>query len=51
MFNWIVCDTSKYLEPFNFDLCSTEFLEIELIYHLTVCIYKICLQIIYLMYL
>ena len=39
MFNWIVCDTLQYLEPFNFvDLCWIELLEIELFDHLTVCI-------------
>ena len=37
MFNWIVCDTLQYLEPFNFDFGETEFLEIELFDHLTVC--------------
>ena len=48
MFNWIVSDTLQYLEPFNFvDLCKTELFEIELFDHLTVCIYKMCFQIIY----
>ena len=32
------------------DLCLIELLEIELFGHLTVCIYKMCLQIIYLIY-
>ena len=36
MFNWIVCDTYQYLEPFNFDLCKIELFEIELFIHLTV---------------
>ena len=40
MFNWIV----EYFEPFNFiNLCLIELLEIEWFYHLTVCIYKMCL--------
>ena len=34
MFNWIVSDIQQYLE-------------IELFDHLTVCMYKMCLQIIY----
>ena len=36
MFNWIVRDTSQYLEPFSFDFCNIELLEIELFDHLTV---------------
>ena len=48
MFNWIVCNTQQYLKPFNYvNLSSIELLEIELFDHLTVCIYKMCLQIIY----
>ena len=48
MFNWFVIDTYRYLEPFNFvDLYKTLLLEIELFDHLTVSIYKLCLQIIY----
>ena len=36
------------MEPFNFiDLCKIELLETELSDHLTVCIYKMCLKIIY----
>ena len=42
MFNWLVSDTWHNLEPFNFEL-----FEIELFDHLIVCIYKMCLQIIY----
>ena len=38
LFNWIVCDTLQYLEPFNFaGLCRIELFEIELFDHLTVC--------------
>ena len=49
MFNWIVSDTLQYLEPFHLvDLCIIELLEIELFDHLIVCIYKMFLQIIYL---
>ena len=48
MFNWIVSETSQYLEPSNFvDLYKIELLEKELFDHLSVCIYKMCLQIIY----
>ena len=51
MFKWIVSDTVQYLEPFNFvDLCSILFFVIELFDHLTVCIYKMCLKIMYLIY-
>ena len=46
-FNWIVCDTEEYLEPFNFDLCQIELTEIEQFDHFTVCINKMCLQIIF----
>ena len=42
MFNWIVSDTYQYL-----DLWQIELLEIEQLDHLTVCIYKMCFQIIY----
>ena len=39
------------MELFNFvDLYKTELLEIELFDYLTVCIYKMCLQIMYLIY-
>ena len=49
MFNWIVSDWQQYMEPFDFfDLYKIEFLEVELFDHLTVCVYKMCLQIIYL---
>ena len=52
MFDWIVSDRLKYLEQFKFvDLCKTKLLEIEMFGHLTVCIYKMCLQIIYLLHL
>ena len=44
--NWIVC----YTQQFNFDSCKIELYEIELFDHLTVRIYKMCLQILYLMY-
>ena len=37
MFNWIVSDTSQYLELFSFDLCKIKLFEIELFDHLTVC--------------
>ena len=47
MFNWIVSDTEEYLEPFNFDFCKIELLEVELFDYLTVCIYKMCVQIIH----
>ena len=51
MFNWIVSDTQQFLEPFNFvDLWSIEVLEIDMFDHLTMCIYKMCLQIIFLIY-
>ena len=51
MFNWIVSDTKQYLESFNFvELCQTELFERELFDYLTVCIFKMCLQIIYLIY-
>ena len=41
-----------YLEPFNFVyLSQNELLDIELIDHLIACTYKMCLQIIYLIYL
>ena len=51
MFNWIISYTQQYLEPFKFvDSCSIELLEIELLDHLTVCIYKMYLQIIYSIY-
>ena len=46
MFNWIVSDTWQYLEPMNFDLYKI----LELLYHLTVCVYKMGLQIMYLIY-
>ena len=46
MSNWIVSDTEQYLEPFN--SCKIKLLEIELFNHLTACIYKMCLPIIYL---
>ena len=37
MLKWIVSDTLKYLEPFNFlDLCEIELFKIELLDHLTV---------------
>ena len=42
----MVTDTLKYLK--QFDLWQTELLEIELFDSLTVCIYKICLENIYL---
>ena len=46
---WIVCGTKQYLEPRNLvNLCYIESLEIELFNHLIVYIYKMCLQIIYL---
>ena len=39
------------MDQINFvDLSQTELLEIELFDYLTVCIYKMCLQIIYLVY-
>ena len=51
MFNRIVSDTLQYLEPFNFgDLYQIELIGIELFVRLTVCIYKMCLQIIYWIY-
>ena len=51
MFHWIVSNILQYLEAFTFvDLCETELLELELFDHLTVCIYKMCLQIIYIIY-
>ena len=35
MFNEIVSDTLRYLEPFNFvDLCKIKLLKIELFYYL-----------------
>ena len=38
MFNWIVSDTYKYLEPFNIvDLRKTKLFEIDLFNHLSVC--------------
>ena len=40
--------TEQILEPFNFvDLYKIELFEIELFNHLTFCINKMCLQIIY----
>ena len=49
MFNWIVSYAKQYLEPFNFvDTCLIELFEIELLDQLTVCINKMCLQIIHL---
>ena len=51
MFNCIVSNAYQYVEPFNFiGSCLIELLEIELFGHLTECIYKMCLQIIYLTY-
>ena len=47
MFNRIVTDTFKYIEPFNVgDLWWTELLEIELLDNFTVFFYEMCLQII-----
>ena len=41
----------KFLKPFNFvDLCQIELFETKLFNHLTVCIHKIFLKIIYLIY-
>ena len=52
MFNWTISDSQQYLELFNFvDLHLIELLEIGLFENLTVCVHKICLQIIYLIYL
>ena len=51
VFNWTVSDTQQYLKPFNFDLRWAELLEIELFDHFTVCVFKICLHVIYLIYL
>ena len=51
MFNWIVSDTYKYSEEFNFDdWWWIELFEIELFDSLTVCIEKMLLQITYLIY-
>ena len=45
MFNYIVSDIEQYLELFNVvDLYKIELLEIEQFDHLTVRIYKMCLQ-------
>ena len=47
MFNWFFSDTYQYLEPFNFiDVCQIELFGIELFDYLSVCIYKMCSQII-----
>ena len=46
MLNWTVGDTYQCLEPFSFDLCLIELLEMEQFDHLTVYIYKMSLQII-----
>ena len=51
MLNWIVRDTLQYLEQFKFvDLCKVELLVTEIFDHSAVCIYKMGLQIIYLIY-
>ena len=50
MFNWIFSDTYQYLKPYNFYLYLTELLQIEQFDHLSVCIYKMSLQIIYLIW-
>ena len=46
MFNWLVSDVQQYLELFNF----VDLHKIELFDHFSVSIYKMCLQIIYLVY-
>ena len=51
MINWSVSDTYQNVEPFNLvDLCLIELFEIELFDHLNVSFNKMCLQIIYLIY-
>ena len=47
----VVSFAQQYLEPFDFaDLFKTESLEIELFDYLTVSIFKMCLKIIYLVF-
>ena len=38
MTDWTVSDTYQYLEQFNFDLCKSQLLELEVFDHLSVCI-------------
>ena len=47
MLNWIVWN--KTVWSFKLGLCWIELLEIELFDHLIVCIYKMCLHIIYML--